>query len=82
MSIAIKTPEVVTVEQVNEFNGTSYEVSDSYLQTNKHTKQTDRYHTIQPASIGSVLSEHGFKLVSLLTGRAKHEDKRSFQRTH
>ena len=81
MSIAVKNLENVTIDEVKEFNGTRYEVSDSYLQTDRHINQSDRYHTIQPASVGSVLAEHNFKLISLLTGRAKHEDKRSFQRT-
>lgn len=70
----------VTIETVEQFADTS-RVTTSYLQADKHSSRSERYHAIQPASVGSVLAQKGYNLISLITGRAKHEDKANFQRT-
>jgi len=56
-------------------------ISTSYLQDQKHAQVSDRYNVIQAASVGEVMAQHGLDLISLSTGRAKHEDKKDFQRT-
>lgn len=70
----------VTIEKVEEFATTS-NITTSYLQTEKHPSRTERYHAIQPASVGSVLAEKNYSLISLITGKPKHLDKANFQRT-
>jgi len=56
-------------------------VTKSFMQTERYSNVSEKFQVIQPAMIGGVLSENGFKLVSLITGKAKHEDKKDFQRT-
>jgi hypothetical protein len=56
-------------------------ITGSYLQESRHAKVTDKFNVIQPAQVGQAMNENGLQLVSLSTGRAKHEDKADFQRT-
>lgn len=56
-------------------------LSGSYLQTDKHAIVSDKFNVIQAASVGEAMANNGLTLVSLKTGRARHEDKANFQRT-
>lgn len=55
--------------------------STSFLQDQPHVTKSERFIAIQPAQIEAVLNGHGFDLVHLKTGRAKHADKQDFQTT-
>lgn len=56
-------------------------ISNSFVQDQKHVSKSARFQTIKPAMIAEVLDGHGFDLVHLKTGRAKSEDRASFQTT-
>ena len=56
-------------------------VSGSYVQSNRHAMVSERFNPIQAASVGQAMTNHGLNLVSLSTGKARHEDKIDFQRT-
>lgn len=56
-------------------------ISGSYLQTERHANVSSRFNTVQAASVGDAMTSNGLNIVSLSTGRAKHEDKIDFQRT-
>ena len=56
-------------------------ISGSYLQDSKHSNVSDRFNVVQAASVGKAMQDNGLSLVSLSTGRAKHDDKTDFQRT-
>jgi hypothetical protein len=74
------TIKQVDLEQVLNFNQGA-NLSGSYLQTERHTQVSDKFQVIQPAAIGNAMNERGFSLVSCITGRSRHEDKKDFQRT-
>lgn len=57
------------------------QVSNSFVQTQKHETKSDRFQAIQPAKILEVLDGHGFDLVHLKTGKAKSPDRADFQTT-
>lgn len=56
-------------------------ITGSYLQENRHANVSDRFNVVKPAAIGEVMTANGLQLTSLSTGRARHEDKKDFQRT-
>ena len=80
--LSTKVVNNVDLDTVRGFtaNGLGH-VSGSYLQTEKHAVVSERFQVIQPAAIGAALALKGFELVSSMTGKAKHEDKRDFQTT-
>ena len=55
--------------------------STSYLQNQRHANVSERFNVIQAFGVGQVMEANGFSLTGLSTGRARHEDKRDFQRT-
>jgi hypothetical protein len=56
-------------------------LTGSYLQTDKHAIVSDKFNVVQAASVGDAMQRNGLQLVSLSTGKARHEDKANFQRT-
>lgn len=57
------------------------QLTGSYLQNEKHALVSNKFNVIQAASVGEAMTSNGLQLVSLSTGKAKHEDKANFQRT-
>lgn len=56
-------------------------ISGSFVQDHRHESVSQHYNPIQASAVGQVMQSNGFELVSLSTGRARHEDKKDFQRT-
>lgn len=56
-------------------------ISGSYVQDQRHAKVSQRYNPIQASAVGQAMDAAGLSIVSLSTGRARHEDKKDFQRT-
>jgi hypothetical protein len=72
--------DTVDTQVVATFSETK-DVSTSYMQESKHAKVTDKFVVIQPASVGNILADNGFKLVSQLTSKGRKPDMLDFQRT-
>jgi len=53
----------------------------SFFQDSKHETKSSSFRAIKPESIQTVLRDHGFSLVHLKSGNAKHADKAAFQTT-
>jgi hypothetical protein len=56
-------------------------ISGSYVQDQRHESVSAKYNPIQASAVGEVMTANGLTLSSLSTGRARHEDKRDFQKT-
>lgn len=56
-------------------------VSSSFVQDQRHLTKSERFQVIKPSLIAEVLSDHGFDLVHLKTGRAKKTENKDFQTT-
>lgn len=70
----------VSLETVQTFANQA-RVTTSYVQDQRHAQVTERYQPIQAASVGNALSERGFELTGIITGKGRHADKLDFQRT-
>lgn len=57
------------------------QVSTSFVQDQKHETKTERFVAIQPSQIETKLADHGFSLVHLKSGRARHESRADHQTT-
>lgn len=80
--VSLETVEAFADAHINGHLGShGAGITGSYLQDNRHTKVSERFQVIQAASVGAALADNGLKLVSLITGRGRHADKKDFQRT-
>lgn len=58
-----------------------FNLSSSFVQSEKFSNKSERFQVIQPSAIAEVLTDHGFDLVHLKTGKAKNAEKADFQTT-
>lgn len=56
-------------------------ITESFVQTNKHGTKSGRFVHITPAQIGEVLQRQGFELIDLKTGHAKTAERQGHQTT-
>jgi Domain of unknown function (DUF932) len=57
------------------------EITDSFIQDQRHVTKSERFVAIQPLHIAEVLKDSGFSLVALKSGKAKSSDRASHQTT-
>lgn len=57
------------------------QVSNSFVQDQKHVDKSNKFVVVQPSSVATVLKDHGFDLIGLKSGKGRKEDRLDFQTT-
>jgi hypothetical protein len=62
-------------------NMNNLNVSNSYIQDQRHTKVSDKFNVIQASQVGQVMVDNGLLPVSISSGKGRLESTKDFQRT-